>query len=182
MIRKSVFAALLIALGVYVLMAAPAPIGTFLFAFGLMTICYYDGYLYTGKCGYARTNSETLRLMGILGINLIVGWFFGFMISQIDPRATEFAQSRINSWNNILQHIGQAICCGIIMFLAVDIRKKFNSVLGIIYGIPLFIFCGFQHSIANVIICGMGQTLHEYLLLAVLGNWAGALFVSLLTE
>ena len=68
------------------------------------------------------------------------------------------------------------------MFLAVDIKKRHNSVLGIIYGIPLFIFCGFQHSIANVIVCGMGHTLHIALSLAIVGNWCGALLASLLTE
>ena len=48
MIKKSIFAALLIAFGMFALVAAPTPIGTFLFAFGLMSICYCDGYLYTG--------------------------------------------------------------------------------------------------------------------------------------
>lgn len=182
MIRKSIFAALLIAIGVYVLMAAPAPIGTFLFAFGLMTICYYNGYLYTGKCGYVRQNDEVVQLLGILVINLIAGWIFGFIISLIDPRAFDFAKIRIDGWTNLLAHTGQAVFCGIIMFLAVDIKKRHNSVLGIIYGIPLFIFCGFQHSIANVIVCGMGHTLHIALLLAIVGNWCGALLASLLTE
>jgi hypothetical protein len=60
MIKKSIFAALLIAFGMFVLAAAPAPIGTFLFAFGLMSICYCDGYLYTGKCGYAIENESYL--------------------------------------------------------------------------------------------------------------------------
>ena len=65
------------------------------------------------------------------------------------------------------------------MFLAVDIKKKYNTPLGIIYGIPLFIFCGLQHSIANIIACGMAQSLNPihllYVLLAALGNWIGSI-------
>lgn len=182
MIRKSIFAALLIALGVYVLMAAPAPIGTFLFAFGLMSICFYEGHLYTGKCGYVKTKEDIVRLMGVLGINVIAGWFFGFVISRIDPRATEFALSRINNWTDITTHIVQAAFCGVVMFIAVDMKKRHNNVLGIVYGIPLFIFCGFQHSIANAIICGMAETFHWYVIMAAMANWVGALIARTLAE
>lgn len=186
MIKKSIFAALLIALGMFVLVAAPAPIGTFLFAFGLMGICYCDGYLYTGKCGYAIENKSYLQTLQILLINLIAGWIFGFIISYIYPDAYAFAQGRIQSWTNLLKHFIQAMGCGVIMFLAVDIKKKNNTPLGIIYGIPLFIFCGLQHSIANIIACGMAQTIEPdyliYVLWAALGNWAGSIATWYLTK
>ena len=179
MIKKSIFAALLIAFGMFVLAAAPTPIGTFLFAFGLMSICYCDGYLYTGKCGYAIENKSYIQTLQILLINLIAGWIFGFIISYIYPYAYVFGQQRIQTWINPLIHFIQSIGCGAIMFLAVDIKKKHNTPLGIIYGIPLFIFCGLQHSIANIIACGMAQSLNPihllYVLLAALGNWIGSI-------
>ena len=186
MIKKSIFAALLIAFSMFVLAAAPAPIGTFLFAFGLMGICYCDGYLYTGKCGYAIENKSYIQTLQILLINLIAGWIFGFIISYIYPYAYVFGQQRILTQTNPLIYFIQSIGCGVIMFLAVDIKKKYNTPLGIIYGIPLFIFCGLQHSIANIIACGMAQSLNPihllYVLLAALGNWIGSIVTWYLTK
>ena len=54
-------------------------------------------------------------------------------------------------------------------------RKKTS--LGIIYGIPLFIFCGFQHCIANVITMGVASTFDFSIFICVLGNFIGSLFI-----
>lgn len=182
MIKKSIFAALLIAFGMFVLMVAPSPIGTFLFAFGLMGICYCDGYLYTGKCGYVFDNKQYQTLLGILAINIAAGWLFGFIMSYLNPTIQTLAQLRIDGWIQPLVHLIQSIFCGSIMFLAVDIKKRTGSVLGIIYGIPLFIFCSFQHSIANAIACGMAHTIHPFLLIAIIGNFIGSIFIWYLTK
>ena len=63
------------------------------------------------------------------------------------------------------------------MFTAVDIKKSNKSNLGIIYGIPLFIFAGFQHSIANAIMCGVGNSWSIAVLIAAAGNLIGAVFI-----
>ena len=60
------------------------------------------------------------------------------------------------------------------MYLAVAMHKK-GTPLGVIFGIPLFIFCGFQHCIANVITLGVATTWSWTLALAVLGNFVGSL-------
>jgi formate/nitrite transporter FocA (FNT family) len=65
------------------------------------------------------------------------------------------------------------------MYLAVAIYRK-GSPLGIIFGIPLFIFCGFQHCIANIITLGVAATWDWSVLIAVLGNFAGSLIAWLL--
>ena len=44
------------------------------------------------------------------------------------------------------------------MYICVNEYKENNSIIGILYGVPLFIFCGFQHSIANIIILGVART------------------------
>jgi formate/nitrite transporter FocA (FNT family) len=66
------------------------------------------------------------------------------------------------------------------MYVAVKIFKK-GSPLGIVFGIPLFIFCGFQHCIANVITLGVARTFDWSLLLAIAGNFIGSLLVSFLS-
>ena len=46
-----------------------------------------------------------------------------------------------------------------------------------IFGVPLFLFSGFQHSIANSIIMGTSKSFSLVLLLYILGNLIGALFI-----
>ena len=66
--------------------------------------------------------------------------------------------------------------CGVIMYLAVKMYKE-KTALGIIFGVPLFIFSGFQHSIANIITLGVASTFDWSIILCILGNFIGSLFV-----
>ena len=50
---------------------------------------------------------------------------------------------------------------------------KKGTPLGIIFGVPLFIFCGFQHCIANVITMGVGLAFDWSLILCIIGNFFG---------
>ena len=62
------------------------------------------------------------------------------------------------------------------MYIAAYMYRK-GTPLGAIYGVPLFIFCGFQHCVANAITLGIARTFDWSLVLAVLGNWVGALLI-----
>ena len=52
LINKSIAASLMIALGCYILLKIGNPYGPFLFAFGLLSVCYLGLDLFTGKCGF----------------------------------------------------------------------------------------------------------------------------------
>ena len=67
------------------------------------------------------------------------------------------------------------------MYIAVYMYRK-NTPLGIIFGIPLFIFCGFQHCIANVITLGVAKTFDLSLLICILGNFIGSLLMWYLSK
>ena len=60
------------------------------------------------------------------------------------------------------------------MYLAVALYRH-GTKLGIMFGVPLFIFCGFQHSIANVITLGVAVQFSWTVLLCALGNFIGAI-------
>ena len=60
------------------------------------------------------------------------------------------------------------------MYLAVEMYRR-GTKLGILIGVPLFIFCGFQHSIANVITMGVAMEFSWTILLCALGNFLGAI-------
>lgn len=180
-IRKSFFASVLISLGVCANMLAPQPLGPFLFAFGLLCVCYFDANLFTGKAGYYWTNGKDIvTLLIILIVNLIAGYITGGALGEMYPDLVPIAQAKVDSWAITDVFFVQACFCGVIMYLAVDAYKTKQSIAGILIGVPLFIFCGFQHSIANVITLGMTCSWSWTILFAAAGNLYGSIFASLL--
>lgn len=173
-IRKSIGAAMLIGLGNYALLKLGNPIGPVIFAFGLLGVCYLGQNLFTGKCGFLFEDKiPTGQLMVILAVNLAAGWLIGWLFSITDAGIVEAATTKVMSWDFSVAFFVKAVLCGVIMYLAVAMYRK-GTPLGVIFGVPLFIFCGFQHCIANAITLGVATTWSWTLVLAVLGNFVGA--------
>lgn len=175
LVGKSMGAAILIALGNFALLKLGNPIGPVIFAFGLLGVCYMKQNLFTGKCGFLFEDKiKPLDLLIILVVNLITGYLIGLVFSKMDPVVYQNAIDKVATWNISGSFFAKSIMCGIIMYIAVLMYRK-NTPLGIIYGIPLFIFCGFQHCIANVITLGVARTFDWSLLVCVAGNFIGSL-------
>ena len=180
LLKKSAAAALLIALGDYVLLKLGNPLGPFLFALGLLGVCYLGANLFTGKCGFLFEDKlDPLDLIIILLANLLAGWLFGLFFSLLDPEVASAAAGKVASWDFSFAFFGKSLLCGVVMYVAVKMYKA-GTPLGILFGIPLFIFCGFQHCIANVITLGVARAFSWTLLLAILGNFLGAIGASYL--
>lgn len=175
-VRKSICAGIFIALGCWINLVIGGILGAFLFAFGLLGVCVLKLNLFTGKCGYIFENKQWRQLIITLIVNLLTGFICGLLISVASPELISIASAKVISWEISISYFIKAICCGMIMFTAVDIYKK-GSYLGIILGIPLFILCGFQHCIANIIIMGVARTWSNALLITIAGNWLGSLLV-----
>lgn len=175
LIRLSTGASLLIGLGDYVLLKIGEPIGPFLFAFGLLGVCVLGLNLFTGKCGFfVEDRIPIIDLFLILVVNLIAGYGFGVLFGFMDSGIAAVAESKVLSWDLSWEFFFKSVLCGVIMYLAVETYRRGN-VLGILLGVPLFIFCGFQHSIANVITMGVAEAMSWTVLLCAFGNFIGAL-------
>ena len=175
LINKSIGAAILISLGNYALLKLGNPIGPVIFALGLLGVCYMDLNLFTGKCGFVIENKIKLTdLLIILLVNLVIGYLLGLMYSTFDKEVFTNAISKVKTWDMSIVFFLKSVMCGVIMYIAVYMYKK-GTPLGIIYGIPLFIFCGFQHCIANIITFGVARTINWTIVLCVLGNFTGSL-------
>ena len=173
---KSIGAAFLISLGNYALLKLGNPIGPVIFAFGLLGVCYLGQNLFTGKCGFFVEDKIPFGdLMIILIANLVAGYLFGLLYRTADSSLIEVAVAKVNTWAFTPAFLIKSFLCGVIMYIAVKMYRV-GTPLGIIFGIPLFIFCGFQHCIANVITLGVARTMDWSLLLAVIGNFGGSLF------
>ena len=177
LINKSIAASLLIGLGNYALLKLGNPIGPVIFALGLLGVCYVGLNLFTGKCGFLfQDKIKPLHLTIILIVNLIAGYLIGLMFSVADVEVYNNAVAKVATWDISIAFFIKSLLCGIIMYIAVFMYKK-GTPLGIIYGIPLFIFCGFQHCIANIITLGVARTFSLSIIICILGNFLGSLFV-----
>lgn len=176
LVLKSIGAAFLISLGNYALLKLGSPIGPVIFAFGLLGVCYLGQNLFTGKCGFIIEDKiPVLDLLLILVVNLIAGYLFGLLYSFSDSELIKVAVDKVATWSFSLSFLIKSFLCGVIMYIAVKMYRE-GTPLGIIFGIPLFIFCGFQHCIANIITLGVARNFDWSIILAIFGNYVGSLF------
>ena len=177
LVNKSIGAALLISLGNFALLKLGSPIGPVIFAFGLLGVCYMGLNLFTGKCGFLIEDKIKIKdLLIILLGNLLFGYLFGLMYSITDKTLIDVAIAKIATWDISISFFIKSLLCGIIMYIAVFMYKK-GTPLGIIFGIPLFIFCGFQHCIANIITLGVARSFDYSIFICILGNFLGSIFM-----
>lgn len=182
LVLKSIGAALLIALGSYALLKLGNPIGPVIFALGLLGVCYMGLNLFTGKCGFLiQDKIKVLDLVIILVVNLIAGYLIGLIFSITDTEIYNNAVAKVATWEVSLSFFIKSILCGVIMYIAVFMFKK-GTPLGIIYGIPLFIFCGFQHCIANIITLGVARTMDLSIVICIIGNFVGSIITWFITK
>ena len=177
LINKSIAAAVLISLGDYALLKLGNPIGPVIFALGLLGVCYMGLNLFTGKCGFLiQDKIKIIDLIRILIVNLIAGYLIGLVFSITDKEVFTNAVAKVATWDISVSFFIKSILCGIIMYIAVYMYRL-GTPLGIIFGIPLFIFCGFQHCIANIITLGTARTFDYSILICIIGNFIGSLLM-----
>lgn len=182
LINKSIGAALLISLGNYALLKLGEPFGPILFALGLLGVCYMGLNLFTGKCGFLFADNIKFKdLLLILIVNLLAGYIIGLMFSVCDTIVFDNAVIKVTTWEVSVSFFIKSILCGIIMYIAVYMYRK-GTPLGIIFGIPLFIFCGFQHCIANIITLGVARTFDISIFTCILGNFIGSIIMWYLSK
>ena len=124
--------------------------GAVLFAFGLTTVVYYGLKLYTGTAGFIRRQGDWSMLLTVLFGNIIGCLLTAWLIAYAQPDCVEPAAKILagrlakGPWTCFLLAIG----CGFIMTTAVEFARK-GKMLPLVLGVPVFILCGFAHSIAD---------------------------------
>ena len=164
-----------------------------LFSVGLILVCVLGLQLYTGKIGVVFDDRDNLAENAInLPIMLVgnaIGAFalgvlchFIFMnVPVVDDRIAAIALAKTDSTDVFLQ----GIFCGALVYIAVYLFKNLQNwgmkIIGIVTAVTLFVYCGFQHCIANMFYFGMA---FEFdlpvlfnLLVVILTNSVGALLV-----
>lgn len=156
LLRSSIFAGIAIGTAGFGFLASGAQSDTYgslagavLFSFGLLTVVGYKLKLYTGTAGFIMKNEIGNLFLILLGN--IAGCLLMALLSRVSPMDIQAAAQ------NILEarlRAGALRCgllgigCGFIMTTAVQFARQ-KQYLPLLFGVPLFIMCGFTHCVAD---------------------------------
>lgn len=157
--RSSVLSGVAVAIAGWGFLAYPNIIGAVIFSFGLLTVVNYKLKLYTGTAGfvplrYEDGRSRWLKAIGEL-LFILAGNITGCLLVSLLTRMSPFDLG--DAAQNILASrlaIGPlkagllAIGCGFIMTTVVTFARE-GKPLALLFGVPLFINCGFPHCLAD---------------------------------
>lgn len=190
--RSSILSGIAVGIAGWGYLACTNIIGAVLFSFGLLTVVHYKLMLYTGTAGFVqlRRNDGRNRWLGAVGelLYVLLGNLVGCMLVSLLARMSPLelgasAQSILEGRLAIgpLRAGLLAIGCGFIMTTVVTFARE-GKPLALLFGVPLFINCGFPHSIADafyymtVPVAYTGSHLLELAVLypsIVIGNFVG---------
>ena len=175
-----------------------AMFASMMFSIGLLTVCICGLNLYTGKIGVflddrAKIKENSINLPIILLGNAIGSFALGIVCHFIFMSRTGFmtmienvSLAKMNSNKVFIE----GILCGALVYIAVYFYKNLENwamkIIGIVVAVTLFVYCGFQHCIANMFYFGVAfnwdTKMLWNLLIVILTNSVGALFVRCLVH
>ncbi len=179
---KGILAGLAIGVGgfLFILMTYLIPgepgkvLGSILFAVGLFTVCTFSLSLYTGKIGLVFEQKQetsfyiSLPVMiignaiGAIGLGYICYAIFKDMDIMTRVSAVCNARLGFDSADGYLGCILKSFLCGLCVYLAVKLfamqRLKPLGIIMLVFFVFVFVYCGFEHCIANMFYFSFGNS------------------------
>ena len=190
-LRRGVCAGVLIAVGGCVfLLCENRYVASGLFSVALVCILYREYILFTGQVGFfiqRRSRTEAVSLLIGLFANLASVWLLGvwmrYAAGAVAQAAEALCTAKLSA--SAFTVFTRGFFCGVLMDCAVRLYREKNTMLGVLLCVPVFLVCGFEHSVADFFYfaaarCYTAQMLW-FMLLVLLGNSAGALLLPCLT-
>ena len=147
--RSSLMAGVCVGIAGFGFLATRDIVGSVLFAFGLLSVVNYRLRLYTGTAGFIKKGEIRLLLLILLGN--IAGCLLVAMLARLSPLELQASAQNILEGRLAIGPLRGALLavgCGFIMTTAVTFARKGNN-LPMLFGVPLFITCGFPHCVAD---------------------------------
>ena len=160
---KAILAGFCIGLGGVVflgLMPTNKPLGAFLFAIGLFTICTHGFNLFTGKACYILENKPAyLGTLVVIWVGNLIGALCMAALmhcTRVSGAYTEAAQTLVAAKNG--DSLGSlfvlGMLCNVLIYIAVDGYKsnphEIGKYIALIFGVAVFILAGTEHSVADM--------------------------------
>ena len=168
-------------------------VGATLFSVALLVICLLGFYLYTGKIGLFIEKPDKMSAIALpIGLcgNAVGAILTGLGAAVVKPALIEKAKMICDAKleGGMLKGLVAAVFCGILMYAAVKTYGAKGTLVGIIFCIPTFILCGFEHSVADMYyftvasLGGFDPMSIVFVLVAVVGNTLGGWLLPVLVR
>lgn len=195
---KAVVAGAFIGIGgsVYLLVESKV-VGALLFSVGLFAICTMGYNLFTGKVCYALDNKPSYildliviwigNLVGTISLSILLS--FTRIYASLNEKALNLVSVKFADEPISLLVLG--IMCNILIYLAVDGYKnnphELGKYLSIIFGVSVFILCGFEHCVADMYYISIANAwtyAHaiECIIIVTIGNIIGGLLLPIIKK
>lgn len=174
-------------------------VGSLLFSLGMFVILAFEMKLFTGlipKIPHTSPKSYWQLPVCLLG-NLIGVFIVYLLVSQtyyadkIITAGSTLIGNKLSLDNWALSSLSSGILCGILITLSVlsvdhSHKKGLSANVGVMFPIIVFVFCGFDHSIANMFyfycLGEISWKVIGYISLTVLGNIIGGIILPLVLK
>ena len=165
-------------------------VGAILFSVALLCICYKGYSLFTGKIGFIPEKHDrevfSVLLLGLLGnaaATILCGFAIRYAVPAVGDAAEVICTAKLAQ--SFPSALIRGIFCGILMYLAVSIYRDKNTITGIVFCIPVFILCGFEHSVADMFYFAASGIISlqafGYICLIIIGNAIGGMLLPVIT-
>ena len=184
----SIAAGFMIAVSALIYLVVGAPLGAFMFAFGLLSILIFQFSLFTGKAGLLATKEVRFAQLLKIWIGNFIGCAFGAVLVRMTPIGSEVATKALSIINvrigNLwIENIALGILCGVMMY--VGVRGFLTAPYLTILSVAAFILIGANHCVADMAYISLAANAETLipalaaLLFTTLGNIIGTNIVPL---
>lgn len=171
-------------------------VGACLFSLGIYAIVTYGMKLFTGmvadipKMGVQNMWKLPLCFLGnVIGVALVAILVFCSPLSNaVVPTGSALIAAKLGADHSFLKAFCSAILCGWLITLSVWApkyapKKGLSASIEVLFPIVVFAFCGFDHSVANMLyFFFLGECSWRvigYILVSILGNIVGGVLLPL---
>ncbi len=173
-------------------------VGAVLFSVGIYAIVTYEMRLFTGMvAGIPKMGLKNTWQLAVCFIGNVVGVaFIALIVKQtsidtlVSTQASALVTAKLATKYYALAGACSGILCGALITLSVwsvkyAPKKGLSSTLGVTFPIVVFAFCGFDHSVANILyFCLHGawsMEIFAFELCCILGNILGGIILPLIS-
>jgi formate/nitrite transporter FocA (FNT family) len=198
-LTKAIMSGIMIGIGGTVYLSADNKyMGGFLFSLGLFTIIRFGFALYTGKVGYIPERKPIyIREVLITLLGNIIGTGITAVLIRLTRVGTKVHENAVSVMetktnDSVISWLILGFFCGMLMYIAVENGRKcgidktdVSFIFGVVMPVMVFIFCGFNHSVADCFyMFAANPTLKSclYILVVAIGNACGGMFIPLMKK
>lgn len=167
-------------------------LGALFFCVGLFMVCTLGLNLFTGKVCYLPGKKwDYVGFLGLVWLGNLVGAELVALLlkaTRVGPALSEKAAAlcEVKTGDSLISLFLLGVFCNILIYVGVESylanKHEVGKYLGMIFGVMVFILCGFEHCVADMFYFAMGGWSWRALLCLVvitLGNAVGGVIFPL---